>query len=266
MVRFLKGGDQTAESGLDGPAERDGRAGKHFDAGGVLADVGEGEMVPRAGQPARCEQVLRVDVGGSDARRFDARRGQRAFEPGHRVLVRDHGGDGQAGHALVQHFAFHAVVEEGFGLVERLFAARGHLGDGVAVLEADLGDAVVPEFVLSVGQADPYFRFAPAVGKKAVQRLAHPVRAAGRIPVHAVRDADGTHGLKERRVARAALGKGNPAVSDLDAHDGPFLAEQGTAGRRRQAERGRRAGGVAGGGRPADMIQQFLCGGGLCCA
>ena len=62
-MRFLKGGDQTAESGLDGSAERDGRAGKHFDAGGVFPNVGEGEMVPRTGQPARGEQVLRVDAG-----------------------------------------------------------------------------------------------------------------------------------------------------------------------------------------------------------
>ena len=35
------------------------------------------------------------------------------------AFVGDHGGDGEAGHAFVQHFGVHAIVEDVFGLVER---------------------------------------------------------------------------------------------------------------------------------------------------
>lgn len=82
---------------------------------------GEGEMFPRRGQPARSEQVLRVDVPGGDACGRNAGRGERMPDGVDSAFVGDHGGDGEAGHAFVQHFGVHAIVEDVFGLVERFF-------------------------------------------------------------------------------------------------------------------------------------------------
>ena len=204
---------------------------KNFDAGGVFPDVGEREVFPRRGQPARGEQVLRVDASGGDARRRDAGPGQFLPEGVDRALIGDHGGDGQAGHALVQHFGVHAIVENGFGFVERFFPARGHLGDGVAILGADFGNAVMAEFVLPVRKPDPDVGVTSSVRQKHAQRFAHPVGTARRFPVHAFRDADGLDGLKDRRAARATLRKANPALADINAHNGALFAEQRAAGR-----------------------------------
>lgn len=123
------------------------------------------------------------------------------------------------------------------------------------------------EFVLPVREADPYVRVASSVRQEGVQRPAYPFGTARRFPVHVFRDFEAQDGLKERRASRAALRKADPALTDIDAYNGSFFAEQGAEGRGRR--NGKRRDGrswiVVFRGCAADMIQQFLCGIGLTC-
>lgn len=85
---------------------------------------------------------------------------------------------GEAGHAFVQHFGVHTIVEDVFGLVERFFPDRGHFGNGVAIFRADFGNAVMAKLILPVGEPDPYVRVASAMRQEGAQRLAYPVGEA----------------------------------------------------------------------------------------
>ena len=224
-------------------------------------------MFPRRGQPARSEQVLRVDVPGGDARGRNAGRGERMPDGVDSAFVGDHGGDGEAGHAFVQHFGVHTIVEDVFGLVERFFPDRGHLGNGVAIFRADFGNAVMAKLILPVGEPDPYVRVASAMRQEGAQRLAYPVGEARCFPVHGFRDAEALNGLKDRCASGAALYKADPALADINTHNRALFAEQRTEGRgRRNLEGwGERSGSVVFLGCTADMLQQLLCGTGLAC-
>ena len=266
-VGFLQCRDEASQAGFDGPAERDVGTGKDLDASGVLSYVGEGEMFPRRGQPARSEQVLRVDVPGGDARGRNAGRGERMPDGVDSAFVGDHGGDGEAGHTFVQHFGVHTIVEDVFGLVERFFPDRGHFGNGVAIFRADFGNAVMAKLILPVGEPDPYVRVASAMRQEGAQRLAYPVGEARCFPVHGFRDAEALNGLKDRCASGAALYKADPALADINTHNRALFAEQRTEGRgRRNLEGwGERSGSVVFLGCTADMLQQLLCGTGLAC-
>lgn len=98
------------------------------------------------------------------------------------AFVGDHGGGGEAGHAFVQHFGVHTIVEDVFGLVERFFPGSRPFWPGVADLGLTFGNAVMAKVILPVGEPDPYVRVASAMRQEGAQRLAYPVGEAPVFP------------------------------------------------------------------------------------
>ena len=133
---------------------------------------------------------------------------------------------------FVQHFGVHTIVEDVFGLVERFFPDRGHLGNGVAIFRADFGNAVMAKLILPVGEPDPYVRVASAMRQEGAQRLAYPVGEARCFPVHGFRDAEALNGLKDRCASSAALYKADPALADINTHNRALFAEPKDGGAR----------------------------------